>query len=403
MKKLLFTLLALLAIVTVHAQGYAYTIVNNNQSFHLIKVDLASGTETTVGTLPASFQEANEYYFSGVTTYDYNHNRLIVAIDSLGTFKVKAINVEDATIAYTYTLPNPGIFAIEYDSSNDLLYALGWDNQNVLELRSIDFASGTDSQVGSITAFPYFMPESSTYDVDNQRFIVQLTNNINSYILGISATNASVVNLHTPNFSDNNTTQHLEYDAFTGFVYASYWNGQNYIFNVYDLALNIESQVAILPSDSLGTQFGTTCFDINNNWFLAAGQDADHINTIYAIDAANGTILHQYNPIGAMPWPSVGLCIENSTVNVGIAKQAWFTPINAFPNPLTTHTTIQFENAGHQQVILSLIDVTGKELRRVQTTSNQVTLNRGQLPAGNYFLRLMQNNELLGAGKLVVE
>src|SRR5207344_232878 len=71
-----------------------------------------------------------------------------------------------------------------------------------------------------------------------------------------------------------------------------------------------------------------------------------------------------------------------------------------YPNPVTSTATISFSIAQDSYVQIELYDITGSKLQtvldaNVSAGSQVIGLNRDQLNAGIYFLRLSLNNEVM--------
>jgi hypothetical protein len=74
--------------------------------------------------------------------------------------------------------------------------------------------------------------------------------------------------------------------------------------------------------------------------------------------------------------------------------------INVYPNPTTTQVTIDFKNLKGNKLII-LQDMEGKIIEEIQTKAKEFKLNTSVLPQGNYHLIFMQDDELIGAQKLI--
>ncbi len=75
-----------------------------------------------------------------------------------------------------------------------------------------------------------------------------------------------------------------------------------------------------------------------------------------------------------------------------------------YPNPFTTTTTLTLQGTYHNPSLF-IYNLLGQEVRSIPVgTSKEVTIPRGNLPAGMYFYKLIEENkEVLGIGKLLVE
>jgi len=62
-----------------------------------------------------------------------------------------------------------------------------------------------------------------------------------------------------------------------------------------------------------------------------------------------------------------------------------------------------FRNDKSEQMIITLVDLSGKEVLRATTNNEQYTLNKGNLSGGLYFFRLINSvNGETHAGKITI-
>lgn len=78
-------------------------------------------------------------------------------------------------------------------------------------------------------------------------------------------------------------------------------------------------------------------------------------------------------------------------------------PLQISPNPANDQAVISWElRASSRNVELSISDVLGRTLRRIQTDQNRVEVNTNDLPRGMYMVHLRQNGQLLGVERLLI-
>jgi len=88
----------------------------------------------------------------------------------------------------------------------------------------------------------------------------------------------------------------------------------------------------------------------------------------------------------------------------GIGDHLNLIQINMYPNPLIDYTTIEFENSMHINHTLTIYNTQGRIVRSIHNiTSGKVIVERKNLTAGLYFIRLRDENEILAIGKLAIE
>jgi len=89
--------------------------------------------------------------------------------------------------------------------------------------------------------------------------------------------------------------------------------------------------------------------------------------------------------------------------NTSIANQSPATVENKlFPNPFTTTTTLQTEFE-LRDAELTIFNSSGQSVNHITNISgNTVILNRDNLPSGLYFMRLLEDNQVIISEKLVI-
>jgi hypothetical protein len=75
-----------------------------------------------------------------------------------------------------------------------------------------------------------------------------------------------------------------------------------------------------------------------------------------------------------------------------------------YPNPFNTSFTLQISNATIlKKAVMKIYDVCSKEVKTVSISSNETTIERGELQSGIYSYSIINNNEKIMNGKLVVQ
>ncbi|MBK9593650.1 MAG: T9SS type A sorting domain-containing protein [Crocinitomicaceae bacterium] len=78
--------------------------------------------------------------------------------------------------------------------------------------------------------------------------------------------------------------------------------------------------------------------------------------------------------------------------------------INAYPNPFSANTTITFPNTNNAVHSLIGYDASGKLIfERHNITTDEVIINRDQLPAGTYIFQLIRENNFVGAIQVIID
>lgn len=75
----------------------------------------------------------------------------------------------------------------------------------------------------------------------------------------------------------------------------------------------------------------------------------------------------------------------------------------AYPNPFAQQVTVSLAGEEVRNATLRLISTDGRLVREVPFRQNQLTLERGGLPAGMYFFSVEAGGRILGSGRMVAE
>jgi len=78
--------------------------------------------------------------------------------------------------------------------------------------------------------------------------------------------------------------------------------------------------------------------------------------------------------------------------------------VNVFPNPFDEYTRFEVQGKAVQELQLNLYDMMGREVLQQNATHQQyITLYKNNLPPGVYVFRLMDENQQLATGKLIIQ
>ncbi len=147
-----------------------------------------------------------------------------------------------------------------------------------------------------------------------------------------------------------------------------------------------------VSQDVLFSQFSNV-FQTADGGFLMPGYG-------YVYDANN-------TPYGAAILVKTDSNGNTSTVTTGISQiisPASNPNISVYPNPFSTQTSMNVSNTNLQNAVLLIFDMDGNIVKRIDNiNSGTITIDRVNLNSGMYFYRLMNNNGIIGTGKLVAE
>ncbi|NJK83758.1 MAG: T9SS type A sorting domain-containing protein [Saprospiraceae bacterium] len=82
--------------------------------------------------------------------------------------------------------------------------------------------------------------------------------------------------------------------------------------------------------------------------------------------------------------------------NLSSINELVLNDLRLFPNPTTDWINLTFERNSYEPITIALIDMLGKKQQQWQATAQQVSLqlNMSHLPAGAYWLTIMENNKV---------
>jgi len=174
------------------------------------------------------------------------------------------------------------------------------------------------------------------------------------------------------------------------------------------LPVTLSAYSAALSADqSQVTVSWTTTMEENNRYFILQrsgdGQQYTDLDTIAAANLASG---HAYSYTDAAPLPGNDLYrlaqvdLDGKTTLFRVLSVTVSTEnrpsLRLGPNPADNTLYLRFVQPGQGMLALSLSDVGGKILRswkfQKQTTGWDQAIDLGNLPAGNYFIRLQSGN-----------
>jgi hypothetical protein len=74
-----------------------------------------------------------------------------------------------------------------------------------------------------------------------------------------------------------------------------------------------------------------------------------------------------------------------------------------YPNPANTNFTLRISSVVvMKDAVMKIYDLCGKEVKAVLINSYETIIDRGELQSGIYFYSIINNNEKIANGKLVV-
>jgi hypothetical protein len=137
------------------------------------------------------------------------------------------------------------------------------------------------------------------------------------------------------------------------------------------------------------------------------GTNAGYIYNIFPYDSFSLTPVYEYVDTANMePRPIVGI-IDLGAYEYGSATGISNSPVknnfllSSYPSPATNELTVAIINAENKPVLLTLFDVTGREVVSFTTLKRLQTINTGSLAPGIYMLKATVGNSF-AVSKVVI-
>ena len=90
------------------------------------------------------------------------------------------------------------------------------------------------------------------------------------------------------------------------------------------------------------------------------------------------------------------------TCSVGINEYASQSSVLIYPNPASTVINISIENFSNSETSITMYDVTGRIVKNVSTTEKSLSIDRGDLRSGIYFVQVKIGDSIV-TKKVVLE
>lgn len=136
-------------------------------------------------------------------------------------------------------------------------------------------------------------------------------------------------------------------------------------------------------------------FDETIDFFINSGDSIEVFGQVYT---GAGTYIDTVNSaVGCDTIFTINIFIATSIKTIGNSTAI----IDIFPNPFTTQTTIDL-NSDYKNATIKIIDVLGKELKRINFSGKQIVLEREELNNGIYFIQIISEDKLIATNKIII-
>jgi type IX secretion system substrate protein len=165
-----------------------------------------------------------------------------------------------------------------------------------------------------------------------------------------------------------------------GYIYA-----QNYVYPII-----VRWDTSLLLNHNLSCTLNEVIFD--NDWFFASNNHNDPNNGGFSLLLQDSVVLPTFNWGSQDHFPLYFLINDNPNLSVE-EKVGSFTDVQIYPNPTNNQFTVEIDGNHSSSVQLVLMDISGKVMQQLTTTTNKTVLNLQELPRGVYFLEVLSNSQ----------
>jgi hypothetical protein len=166
-------------------------------------------------------------------------------------------------------------------------------------------------------------------------------------------------------------------------------NNLNTVANTIDVTIfNGDTNHVNYPTVVLVDGTGDTVANINNTFYFFAHPAGDTVVhtipcTMDSIPAGFTCTVYLTDQV----WDTTCMFSYPMSCTVGIPELAFADMISLYPNPVDDHFSISLPASG-ELVQIRLIDVLGKERRKLNTSETILNISRDDLPQGMYFVEI---------------
>ena len=219
----------------------------------------------------------------------------------------------------------------------------------------------------------------------------------------VTSCNAAAITLGTPNTADNCSVANVNNNAPAAYPLGT----TTVIWTVADGSGNTASSsqtITVSSSPDMTTAVSGVSITANQ---AGAVYKWLNCNTGYSIiaGATNQTYTAAVNGTYAV-LVKIGNCSDTSACvsisNVGINESDLKAQFIIYPNPFTWQTTISFSEE-QKNTTIKIMDVLGKEVKTINVTGKQLTIEKGDMQSGIYFVQLIDGSKSAVIKKIVIE
>jgi hypothetical protein len=165
--------------------------------------------------------------------------------------------------------------------------------------------------------------------------------------------------------------------------FSSQIRSQNYVYPII-----VRWDTSLLFNHNLSCTFNEVIFD--NDWFFFNQNDPN--NGGFSLLLQDSVVLPSFTWGSQDHFPLTFILNDNPNLSME-EKSGSFADVKVYPNPVTNEFTVEIDAKQSSSVQLVLMDISGRVMQQLTTTTNKTVLNLQELPQGVYFLEVLSNTQ----------
>lgn len=381
-------------------EGNLYSITNTGSyAVYLSKFNYQTGVATAISP-SVVVRKMNP----GLSAIDPIHHRFIILSsfidggDTLYNIDLATglvVNKNKLSLAATHYNE-----VIEFNCRNATLYSMIQQRTgNGVSLCSIDPLSGVETVISPWPIAGFAGSGQSALDPVNGRFFFY---GLYDTLYSVNLTNGKIINRVKLSSSGQYYHPSFEYNSEDGILYTIMGAGNNSFFGKAD---PVTGKVTMISAGKMAGYAGTfqSALDPVNNLYFCFAQDS-----LCAINITTGALAFKNKAVyssSPSPLGSSFLGYETPCTQKYAGIKTYDTQLNAtklFPNPVSTCATIKLTTACRDAMV-AIYDFSGKKINQLDNfNGDELKFERNNLPAGVYFVKIIEEGRVIGFEKLIV-
>lgn len=349
-------------------------------------------TETTYDMFVVKYDSAGTFLWAKSAVGDTSEYSRSVSIDPSGNIFV-AGNFNSPTLAFgSTTLINSGsydMFVVKYDTAGAVLWA------NSAGGGGIDYGNSTATDpYGNVYISGVFASPTITIGTTT------LTNSgaFNMYLAKYDSS-GTVLWAKKAGGTGTDSGHDVATDALGNSYVAGFFTSPTLVFGSTTLTNLGGSDIFIVKYDTTGTAlWAKSAGDFDEDYGISV---ATHTSNVYltgyfrspSIDFANTLINEGGDDV---------FLAKIAESGIGITETNGSSDVLIFPNPFNFQTTIVFSEM-QTNIEIKIIDVLGKEIKTMNYTGKQITIEKGEMNQGIYFIQISNEEKNIINKKIIIQ